>query len=111
MAWICLIGSGILEIVWAYFLKLSEGFTVLLPSVLAVIFLMPSFFFLERAIRNFGIGMSYAVFTGIGIAGTTIIGVVALHESVSFWTVLFLTVLLTGIIGLRSCDGKEEAER
>ena len=63
--------SGLLEIVWAYFMKQSHGFTRLVPTITAVVFMMPSFFLLERGIRLFGIGMAYAVFTGIGIAGTT----------------------------------------
>lgn len=102
--WICLLFSGIMEIVWAFFLDLSEGFTILLPSILALIFLIPSFFLLEKAIRTFGIGMTYAVFTGIGIVGTTIVGVIFLNESIGFWTVFFLVILLIGIIGLRFCD-------
>lgn len=104
LGWISLFFSGILEIVWAFFLDLSEGFTILLPSILALIFLIPSFFLLEKAIRTFGIGMTYAVFTGIGIVGTTVVGVIFLNESIGFWAVFFLVILLIGIIGLRFCD-------
>lgn len=107
IGWVCLIGSGLMEIVWAYFMDLSEGFTILLPSVLAIIFLIPSFWLLERAIRIFGIGMTYAVFTGIGIVGTTVIGALALNEAVNVWTAVFMIILLVGIIGLRFCDGNE----
>ena len=108
IGWICLIFSGLMEIVWAYFLDLSHGFTVLKPSVLAIIFLMPSFLLLERAIRTFGIGMTYAVFTGIGIVGTTVVGFLALGEAVSIWTIAFLFILLAGIVGLRFCEGSSE---
>ena len=107
IGWISLIGSGLMEIVWAYFMDMSEGFTILLPSVVAIIFLIPSFWLLERAIRIFGIGMTYAVFTGIGIVGTTVIGALVLHEAVNVWTAVFLIILLVGIIGLRFCDGRE----
>lgn len=107
IGWVCLIGSGLMEIVWAYFMDMSEGFTILLPSVLAIIFLIPSFWLLERAIRIFGIGMTYAVFTGIGIVGTTVVGALVLQEAVNIWTAVFMIILLVGIIGLRFCDGKE----
>lgn len=107
IGWLCLIFSGLMEIVWAYFMDQSEGFTILAPTVLTIIFLLPSFFMLERGIRTFGIGMSYAVFTGIGIVGTTIVGALVLDEAVSVWTVVFLVILLTGIIGLRFCDEDE----
>ncbi len=107
IGWINLIGSGLMEIVWAYFMDMSEGFTLLLPSALAIIFLIPSFWMLERAIRVFGIGMTYAVFTGIGIVGTTVVGALALNEPVNIWTAVFLLILLAGIIGLRFCDGRD----
>ena len=108
IAWICMIISGLLEIVWAYFMKQSHGFTRLVPTITAVVFMMPSFFLLERGIRLFGIGMAYAVFTGIGIAGTTVIGITLLGESVSVIKLLSLAVLLTGIIGLKFCEGGGE---
>lgn len=110
IAWVCLIIAGLVEFVWAYFLKESHGFTILIPSLLALVFIIISFFLLERAVRVFGIGMSYGVFTGLGIAGTTIIGILALDESVNLVKILSLIVLLTGIIGLKFCDGKEEQE-
>lgn len=108
IAWICLIVSGLLELVWAYFMKLSDGFTEFWPAVLTFIFLLPSFFLLERGIREFGIGMSYGVFTGIGIAGTTIVGIIALGESAGPVKLICLAVLLCGIVGLKTVEGREE---
>lgn len=110
LAWIFLLTAGLLELVWAYFLKLSHGFTVLAPSIITIVVLIISFFLLGHSVNVFGIGMSYAVFTGIGIAGTTIIGIVLLGESVSAVKIISLIVLLAGIIGLKLCDG-EEAEK
>lgn len=107
LAWAFLLAAGLLELVWAYYLKLSEGFTVLVPSVIAVAVLILSFFLLGYSVNVFGIGMSYAVFTGIGIAGTTVIGIIALNESVSPVKLVSLAVLLVGIIGLKLCDGEE----
>ena len=106
-AWICLIAAGLIERVWAYFMKQSDGFTRPVPTIITVAFLILSFFLLERGIRLFGIGMSYAVFTGIGIAGTTIIGIVLLNEGISVAKIVSLAVLSAGIIGLRFCENAE----
>ena len=106
-AWICLIAAGLIEIVWAYFMKQSDGFTRPVPTIITVAFLILSFFLLERGIRLFGIGMSYAVFTGIGIAGTTIIGIVLLNEGISVAKIVSLAVLSAGLIGLRFCENAE----
>ena len=70
MEWIYLLIAGVLEIVWAYFLNESNGFTVLLPSIIAIVFIIISFVALEKAMRKLGIGVAYAIFTGIGTAGT-----------------------------------------
>lgn len=110
-AWICLIISGLTEIIWAYFMKESHGFTRLLPSILMLIFLIIGFVLLERAIRQFGIGMSYAVFTGIGIIGSTAVGILAYGEGISVIKILSVAVLLAGVIGLRFCDEKEGKEQ
>ena len=106
-AWICLIAAGLIEIVWAYFMKQSDGFTRPVPTIITVAFLILSFFLLERGVRLFGIGMSYAVFTGIGIAGTTIIGIVLLDEGISVAKIVSLAVLSAGIIGLSFCENAE----
>lgn len=111
IAWICLVLSGLIEIVWAYFMKESYGFTRPVPTLITAFFLFLSFFMLERGIRTFGIGMSYAVFTGIGIAGTTVIGITLLGEEVNIPKMISLAVLLTGIIGLKASEGKSEAKR
>lgn len=110
IAWVYLIIAGLVEFVWAYFMKLSHGFTELIPSILAVFFIAVSFVCLERGVRVFGIGLSYAVFTGLGIAGTAIIGIIALGESTSFLKIISIIVLLCGIIGLKLCDEKEDSE-
>lgn len=109
-AWVCLIISGLTEVIWAYFMKESHGFTRLLPSVLMLAFLILGFVLLERAIRQFGIGMSYAVFTGIGIVGSTAVGILAFGESVSVMKLISVAVLLAGVVGLRFCDEKEDVE-
>jgi quaternary ammonium compound-resistance protein SugE len=105
LAWLCLIAAGLIEIIWAYFMKLSYGFTKPVPTIITAAFLFLSFFMLEKGISRFGIGMSYAVFTGIGIAGTTVIGLLLLGESASPLKLLSLAVLIAGITGLKFCEG------
>ena len=109
-AWLCLVISGLTEIIWAYTMKLSHGFTVLWPSIITILVLIVGFFLLERAVRELGIGVSYSVFTGIGIVGTSLIGMLALHEGVSALKILSVVVLCVGIIGLKLCDGEDEAK-
>ncbi len=109
-AWVLLIIAGLLEIVWAYTMKLSHGFTVLWPSVITIVILVVSFFMLAKAIDTLGIGLSYAVFTGIGVVGTTIISIFVLNEGASVLKLVSLGVLIVGILGLKLCD-KEDAAK
>lgn len=107
-AWILLVVSGLMEIVWAYTMKLSHGFTVLLPSVITIAILIISFFLLAKAVNTLGIGLSYAVFTGIGVVGTTLISIFVLKEGASLLKMLSLGVLIIGILGLKLCDKEGE---
>ncbi|MBC1727315.1 multidrug efflux SMR transporter [Listeria seeligeri] len=107
MAWFYLILAGLSEIVWAFGLKESHGFTMLGWSLLTVAFLIISFGLFSVSMKSIPIGTAYAVFTGIGAAGTAIIGMLFLSEGVSFGKIVSLLVLLTGIIGLKLVDGSE----
>ena len=107
-AWILLVVSGLMEIVWAYTMKLSHGFTVLLLSAITIAILIISFFLLAKAVNTLGIGLSYAVFTGIGVVGTTFISIFVLKEGASLLKMLSLGVLIIGILGLKLCDKEGE---
>ena len=95
---------------WAYTMKLSHGFTVLWPSVITIAILIISFFLLAKAVNTLGIGLSYAVFTGIGVVGTTFISIFVLKEGASLLKMLSLGVLIIGILGLKLCDKEGEAK-
>lgn len=110
MAWILLIIAGLTEIVWAIGLKEAHGFTELVPSIVTIIFLIVSFFLFAKAMKTIPIGTAYAIFTGIGAAGTAIVGIIWLGEEVSAGKLLFLFVLLFGIIGLKLVDDEDEEE-
>lgn len=107
-AWLLLVVSGLMEIVWAYTMKLSHGFTVLWPSIITIVILTVSFFMLAKAVNVLGIGLSYAVFTGIGVVGTTLISIFVLDEGASPLKLISLGLLIVGILGLKLCDKEGE---
>lgn len=101
MQWIFLLLAGFLEVGWTFGLKYSEGFTQLVPSVITVVLLAASFMLFARAMRTIEIGVAYAMFTGMGTAGTVIAGILILHEPADFWRLFFITLLIAGIVGLK----------
>jgi len=104
MAWLILVCAGLLEIVWATALKQSEGFTRLWPSVVGVGGAVLSFVLLAVALRQLPAGTGYAVWVGIGAVGVAITGIVLLDEAATAARVLFLTVIVVGIVGLRLAE-------
>lgn len=101
MAWFYLLIAGIFEITWAIGLKYSQGFTQLWPSLVTIAGLIASFVFLAKAAVTLPIGTAYAVWTGIGAAGTLILGIILFHEPLHASRIFFLGLLLVGIIGLK----------
>lgn len=101
MSWILLTLAGLLEIVWAVGLKYTEGFSRPLPSVAVVAAIAGSMLLLAMAMRTLPVSTAYAIWTGIGIAGTAIVGMVMLGESVSAQKLISLALIMVGILGLR----------
>jgi len=101
MAWAYLVIAGIFEIGFTTSLKLSEGFTKWVPSLLFIVFAAASFYLLTRALQAITLGTAYAVWTGIGAFGTAIVGILYFHESASFWRLFFLFTLIVSIVGLK----------
>jgi quaternary ammonium compound-resistance protein SugE len=101
MAWIYLVIAGLLEIGWAIGLKYTEGFSRLWPSVATVSTMIVSFGLLAAALKTIPVGTGYAVWTGIGAAGTAIIGMVFLGESRESMRILCLVLIVTGVVGLK----------
>ena len=102
MAWGILIAAGGLEVFWATFMKLSEGFTKPLYTVLTFAGMAASFLLLARATRTLPLGTAYAVWTCIGALGALIVGVLLFRESLTPARLLFAALLLIGIIGLKA---------
>lgn len=101
MAWIYLILAGLLEIGWAVGLKYTAGFSKLGPSVVTVALMAASFVLLAQAIKVIPLGTAYAVWTGIGAAGTAVIGMIFFHESREFLRIVCLLLIVAGVVGLK----------
>ena len=101
MAWVLLVVAGVLEVGWAIGLKYTEGFTKLVPSLLTGTAIVASMGLLGLATRTLPIGTAYAVWVGIGAFGAAVLGIVLFGESVSVPRVLFLSLLVIAIIGLK----------
>jgi quaternary ammonium compound-resistance protein SugE len=101
MPWIILFIAGLLEVVWALMLKQSEGFSKPLPTAVFFIALVLSMFLLSQALKSLPVGTAYAVWTGIGAAGTAILGMILFGESRDVLKLISLVMLVGGIIGLR----------
>lgn len=101
MAWVILIIAGLFETVWALLLKQSNGFTRPVPTIGFVISLLVSMTLLAQALKTLPVGTAYAVWVGIGAAGTAIIGMLWLGEARDTLKLISLVLLLAGVIGLR----------
>lgn len=101
MKWLVLVIAGIFEVWWAVGLKYSEGFTKLVPSVLTVIGMIASFYFLSIALKELPLGTAYAIWTGIGTIGTVILGVFLFKEPIDFVRLVCIGFIVAGIIGLK----------
>lgn len=99
--WIVLVLAGLLEIAWAISLKLSEGFTRFGWSAVTVVALAASMILLAIATRQLPIGTAYAVWVGIGAAGTAVVGMLLLGEPASLARLGFLSLLIIALIGLK----------
>ncbi|MFA8300384.1 MAG: quaternary ammonium compound efflux SMR transporter SugE [Hyphomicrobiales bacterium] len=101
MAWVYLFIAGIFEIVWAIGIKYSNGFSKLWPSVITVVGMILSILFLSKALKELPLGTAYAIWTGIGVIGTSIFGIFLFKESIELLKILFILFILVGIIGLK----------
>lgn len=105
MAWALLSIAGILEIAFALSMKSSEGFTRLIPALFTVAAGLSSAFLLSLSLRTLPVGTGYAVWTGIGAAGTAIVGIAFLGDSAAPMRMLCIILILAGVIGLKLVSG------
>jgi quaternary ammonium compound-resistance protein SugE len=98
MAWVILVLAGIFEVVWAYSMKLSMGFSKLTPSVITLVFMILSFALLAYAMRTLPLGTAYTIWTGIGAIGAFLVGIFVLGEPVSAMRVLAAVLIVSGLV-------------
>jgi quaternary ammonium compound-resistance protein SugE len=101
MEWMILASAGFLEIGFAFGMKWSAGFTRLIPALFTVATGLSSVVLLSLALRTLPVGTGYAVWTGIGAAGTAILGIAVLGDSASPTRLLCIVLIVAGVIGLK----------
>jgi quaternary ammonium compound-resistance protein SugE len=101
MAWVYLGIAGVLEVVWAFALKQSLGFSKPVESGIAVVAMIASFVVLSLAMKSLPLGTAYTIWTGIGAIGAFVLGVVVLGEAATPMRVVSAGLILAGIIGLK----------
>lgn len=102
MSWFILFIAGLFEIAWAIGLSYSEGFTQPFPTAATVVSLIISFVLLGKAVENLPIGTAYAVWTGIGAAGTAALGIVLFDESTDPIRLLAIAAIIVGVASLHA---------
>lgn len=101
LSWIYLFVAGLFECGWAIGLKYTEGFTKVMPSVLTLISMFISVWLLSLSMKNIPIGTAYAVWTGIGAVGVSVLGIILFDEPKDIARIFSLTLILVGIVGLK----------
>ena len=98
MAWVMLILAGIFEVVWAYSMKFSEGFTKLNPSIVTILFMILSFVLLAYSMRTLPLGTAYTIWTGIGAIGAFLVGIFVLGEPATAMRMLAAVLIVSGLV-------------
>ena len=98
MAWFILIAAGLLEVVWAYAMKLSEGFTRPWPTAIMVVAMVGSVGLLAFAMRTLPLGTAYTIWTGIGAVGAFIVGIAFLGEAMNATRILAALLIVSGLV-------------
>ena len=101
MAWFLLCVAGVFEVAWAIGLKYSDGFSRLVPSVMTVGAMAASIVLLSIAVKSLPVGTAYAVWTGIGAAGTAVFGMYLFQEPVTLLRIASIALVVAGIAGLK----------
>jgi quaternary ammonium compound-resistance protein SugE len=98
MAWVSLLAAGILEIVWAFAMKQSHGFTRLAPTAIMLVTMIGSFGLLSISMRTLPLGTAYTIWTGIGAIGAFLVGIVFLGEAVNASRLIAGVLIVSGLV-------------
>jgi quaternary ammonium compound-resistance protein SugE len=100
-AWLLMAAAGCLEVVWAFGMKQSEGFTRLWPTLLMIVAITGSVTCMTLAFRHVPLGTGYAVWVGIGAAGSAVVGILMFGESADWMRLASIGLIVAGVIGLK----------
>lgn len=98
MAWVTLLVAGILEVVWAFYMKQSDGFTRAVPTAVTLVTMVGSFVLLSWSMRTLPLGTSYIIWTGIGATGAFLLGIMFLQEQASLPRILAAALIVSGLV-------------
>lgn len=98
MPWITLLAAGLLEVLWAFQMKKSAGFTLPVPTAITFLAMIASFALLSFSMKTLPLGTAYMVWTGIGALGAFLLGVTILGEPATTLRILAAALILTGIL-------------
>ncbi len=98
MAWVYLLIAGVLEVLWAFTMKQSQGFTRLVPSAITIVAMIASFGLLSISMRTLPLGTAYTIWTGIGAVGAFVVGVLVLGEHLSLMRVIAALLIVSGLV-------------
>lgn len=104
MSWVLLLIASLLEIVWAYFMKKSDGFTLLIPSVITIVAMITSFMLLSVSMKTLPLGTAYTAWTGIGAVGAFLVGIVILGEAANVMRLIAAVFIVAGIVMMKVSD-------
>jgi quaternary ammonium compound-resistance protein SugE len=101
MAWLYLLLAGLCEVAWIFTLKLNNGFTKLVPGIIALVFILAGPLFVSLAMKTLGMGTSYAVWVGVNCILMLLLGVFYFNEPVSLAKIACVGLIVTGAVGLK----------
>lgn len=101
MAWFILILAGLFEIVWAYSMKMSEGFTKFTPTAITLFFMVLSFGVLAHAMKTLPLGTAYTIWTGIGAVGSFLVGIFILGEPATAMRMIAAILIISGLVMMK----------
>lgn len=101
MAWISLIVAGLLEVVWAFSMKQSEGFTRVVPTIMTLVMVVASFALLSFSMKSLPLGTAYTIWTGIGAVGAFLVGIAFLGEPASILRVVAAILIVSGLVMMK----------
>lgn len=101
MAWVVLVVGGLFEVVWAYAMKQSHGFTRFWPSSIAVVGVILSLGLLSWSMRTLPLGTAYMVWTGIGAVGAFAVGILILGEPANAMRLVAALLILSGLVMMK----------